>query len=472
MTASRNLKKLKIRLFAMTNNQFDQKLKSTLDNLEVPFDASSWGLLEQRLNAPFAEEQPAPVDAVDKAVFRTLERLDAPYQPAHWDLLAGRMTLADRARRRVWMFKLSEAAIFLLLIANLQGYLGPSIGLPAEPVKQQKPAIQRLQAEAPAFKNRRGNTTATEMASLENGADISADWISGSAPSDKAGNPTLDGTLVSNLFEPGTSGTSESTLVGIVPAEWTALADLMIVPVLEPAESVERVNANPYAASTVKVKAPKQHRMYAATFVGLDQNYVRADGYSTHAAGYGAGVAIGYRIGQWGMEAGLSYNRRQYQPKKEIEIYDGNTVNGFYGSYASNVDADVLSVPVKVTRRFARFGQTTAHATAGVTAHVALDKSYQYRSVYYPGQAPGGNLNPGQDPKLKQNAQGALENGSLRGNVYASADLGVRIEQPIGRHIAAFVEPAYRLALGGKGFGPNPGKINTFSVQAGVLATL
>jgi hypothetical protein len=136
------------------------------------------------------------------------------------------------------------------------------------------------------------------------------------------------------------------------------------------------------------------------------------------------------------------------------------------------VEADIVAVPVKITRRIAQFGQTTAHATAGVTTNFAVNKNYEYGSVFYPGQAPSGNLAPSQQPKLKQNGQGVLENGSLKGNVYASADIGVRIEQPIGRRIAAFVEPGYRMALGNKGIGPNPAKINTLSVQAGVLATL
>ena len=85
---------------------------------------------------------------------------------------------------------------------------------------------------------------------------------------------------------------------------------------------------------------------------------VKSSGYSNASNGYGGGMTIGYRIGKWGAEAGLSYNRRHYVPKKVIEIYDGNTSNGFYGSFAKNVDADIVSVPVKVTRRIAQFGQS------------------------------------------------------------------------------------------------------------------
>lgn len=455
----------------MDDNFFDKKLKAALDRLEVPYDPTSWAGLEQRLNAPFAEEQPAPVDAVDKAVFRTLERLEAPYQPAHWDMLSSKMTQVARQRRRVWITKLSEAAIFLLLLANLDGFLGVETSNESLPAAPQAPKSNRLQAEAPASHGRRGNATFSG-ATNESVTSIVEKNLNGTTPylAQYTDNQTFEETSTSNLSAQTIAGAAITVPDNNI-GQWSLPANLMALPglFLQPAE---RINVSPYATSGVNVKAPKQHRMYAATFASYDQNQVRSEGYSTSSAGYGGGMAIGYRIGKWGAEAGLSYNRRQYQPKKEIEIYDGSTVNGFYGSFAKNVDADIVAVPVKLIRRIAQFGQTTAHATAGVTTHIAVDKSYQYGSVYYPGQAPGGNLQPGQQPKLRQTGRGALESGSLRGNVYASADLGVRVEQPIGRHIVAFVEPSYRMALGKKGIGPNPAKINTLSVQAGVLATL
>lgn len=456
----------------MDYKNFDDKLKNALERLEAPYEPSAWAAFEQRLNAPFTEEQPAAVDAVDKAVFRTLERLDMPYQSAHWDMLATRMTHIARTRRRVWIAKLSEAAIFLLLLANLEGLLHyestPAAPAPATPQIKSN----RLQAQAPARRDKRGDADMAQ-GTLADNANAGDNML---LPLPDAVNDGLQNALTASdgtfsgdqVLAPGQGADALA-----VSEAWIPLADLMPVPVVLPGVPVERVNANPYAASTVNIKAPKQHRMYAATFASYDRNFVSSEGYATNATGYGSGVAIGYRIGKWGIEAGLSYNRRPYEPKKEIEIYDGNTTNGFYGSYASNVDADIISMPFKVTRRVVRVGTASAHAVAGVTANFVADKSYRYRKVFYPGVAPSGNQTPDQQPKLKQTGTGLLENGgNLNGNFYATADLGIRVEQPIGRRFAAFVEPAYRVALGNKGYGPNPARINTLSVQAGVLATL
>ena len=254
----------------MDYKNFDNKLKNALEGLEAPFDPSAWAAFEQRLNAPFTEEQPAAVDAVDKAVFRTLERLDAPYQPAHWDMLATRMTQVARTRRRIWIAKLTEAAIFLLLLANLEGFLRPA-SAPSAPAPA-APGIKsnRLQAEAPARRDKRG---AEGM-----GSDALADNAEGAFPSSgtdvlffgsdagidgsQAASPALaEGFSTENTIAPGQSADALA-----VSEAWIPLADLMPVPLVLPAGSVERVNASPYAASTVKVKAPKQHRMYAATF--------------------------------------------------------------------------------------------------------------------------------------------------------------------------------------------------------------
>ncbi len=457
----------------MKDNLFDKKLKDTLGNLEAPYDPASWAALEQRLNLPFTEEQPAPVDAVDKAVFRTLERMEAPYQPAHWDLLARRMTLDDRRRRRVWITKFAEAAIFLLLLANLEGLLDTGTSTRPEPALQPA-ASPHLQAEAGRGRAQRNNSIAgreqpgTNDAALvdaENGlaAAETAALLATAYPA-AGSQPGFDanGTALSApLFDPAI----------LQENSWVPLAAFASLFTNQPGQVQSAGQL--FQPVPVNTKAPKARRFYAATFSNYDRNFVVSTGYTTQSDGYGGGTAIGYRLGKWGVEAGLTYSRRQYRPKKEVEIYGGNTVDGFYGSFAKNVDMDIVSVPVKATRRFARLGQMTAHATAGVTTHIAVDKGFQYGSTFYPGQAPSGSGSfVNQQPKLRKNGRGVLENGSLRNNVYATADLGVRLEHPVGRHFAAFIEPTYRQALGGKGVGPNPARINTFTVQAGVLATL
>lgn len=463
----------------MNDTPFDKRLKASLDNLEVPYDPASWKALEQRLNAPFAEEHPAPVDSVDKALFRTLDRLESPYQPAHWDVLAGRLNHAARVRRRLWIMKLSEAAIFLLLLANLDGFL--HVTNTQQTPLPQTPAPRRLQAEIPSKHQRYNGLIATESGDSEITFAKAAGAQEGNVPGVSAQVPGGSDNFTTDPYQFLSENTSSAAPAATIllnptetptPEHWASLPEIVKLPILlgNPLKSGEN---RAFAAPVASIKSPGQHHFYAATFASYDWNHVSSAGYAHSADGYGGGMAIGYRIGKWGVEAGLAYNRKQYEPKREEEIYKGNTQNGYYGSYAKTVDADIVSVPVKATRQIGRFGQLSAHAVAGVTTNLVVDKSYQYASTYYPGTAPPDpNFSPGQQPQLRRKGRGLLENGSLNGNVYVSADAGLRLEHPVGRHFVAFVEPVYRHTVAGKGIGPSPSRINTFSVQAGVLATL
>jgi hypothetical protein len=103
-----------------------------------------------------------------------------------------------------------------------------------------------------------------------------------------------------------------------------------------------------------------------------------------------------------------------------------------------------------------------------------VQKSYQYRTVSY-GSGPSAQPVQGQqsEPQLTRKGTGLLEeNGKLSGNFYATADAGIRIQRPVGKRFAAFVEPVYHQSLGQSGIGPKSNRINTFSVNAGVVASL
>ncbi|MBK8192693.1 MAG: hypothetical protein IPK76_05680 [Lewinellaceae bacterium] len=454
----------------MTDKNFDSRLKSALEQLEAPYDAASWDILEQRMNAmPGAE----PASPLDKIAQNALGKLEAPYQPAHWEMLANRMDSTARVRRRIWITKTAEAAIFLLLLLNLEGLLHHT-GTPALPYNSQ-PAMHRPQADG-TLKHKNKKTSELPFAAAE--ADNSGlnGMPANTQQADFYANSAFEVAENGLPLSPFTDALAplESTLspFSTTPEHWASLPDIITLPILlgQPVETTENRS---FMRPVAQIKSPRQSRFYATTFANFDRNYISGEAYSNNGNGYGGGIAVGYRAGKWGVEAGIAYNHKRYQPKHVEEIYKGNTLNGYHGIYAHTVNVDILSVPVKATRRVAQIGQATALVTAGATMNVAMDKSYHYRSTYYPGQAPPDpNFAPGQQPKSRQKARGVLEGGAVNTNFYATADLGVRIEHPINRHFAAYIEPAYRHAIGQKGIGPTPAKINTFSVQAGVLATL
>lgn len=456
----------------MDLNNFDKQLKSSLENLEAPFDGGSWSALESKLNAAFSEEQPASVEPVDLAVKRVFERMEAPYQAAHWNLLSTRL---DRLMlvRRVRQSKIAEAAIFLLLLINIEGFLG-GIGEVIKPKAPIQPAANVPMAStkqpSKSKKNQHANSTAEAPASPA--AVLAQDvvnFIASALGNSAAENPDM---VAPEMPAQGVAGSFLDTKNFYTQSGITQFQAVQKLPQVKN----QPMAWNPAFPEINTVPTKKHHNgsgIYLGSFAALDQNMASANGYSTRQNGYGGGLKVGRRLGKWGVETGVAYQSITYTPKKDVQLYTGNPIDGFYGSFNSQVDADVLTIPVKVTRRLAQARKTSVHATAGLTASVATQKRFSKQSVFYPPSSPsGGNQpDPGLNPIPGKRNDGAFEGGALAGNSFVSAELGLRVERSMGKRYTAFVEPSYRHGLG-KGYGPKREKINTFSLQAGVLAAL
>jgi hypothetical protein len=455
----------------MDLKNFDEQIKSALGNLEVPYEPATWAALESRLNV-----LQAPADAVDKAVAHRLENLEAGYQPAHWEILAGRMDQAARIRR-LRLFKLAEAAIFLLLLLNLDGILGSireekprAQPQPNEPMAQTLPSKGKrnatpsvAQANAPTEQN------STRIGDLVAEVAAFVSQVMGTSPAQTPENQTAN-PLPEPIAATRTAGGSVLDAHNFYGKN--GFVRFPTLQRLQPTTRELMAQADDPRFSPVAVeKSPRTTPFYGATYAAFERNFVREGDYATARNGHGGGFAVGYRKGKWGVEAGLAFSQKDYRPKKEVEIYAGNLATGYYGTYANEVSADVLSVPVKATRRVAKVGQVSAHATAGLTTNLVLQKGYRQNKVYYPGSAPSGQGNPDQQPQYQQVGTGLVEGGALAGNAFFTADAGLRLERPVGRRYVAFVEPAYRQSLGG-GVREAKDRLSTFVVQAGVLATL
>lgn len=452
----------------MNDKHFDQRLKSVLDNMEPSYDPATWAMLAQRMDAAISEEQPAPVDAVDKAVYHALERLESPYQPAHWDMLARRMNRQALRLRRLHVAKALEATLILLFLWNVPMFLGET-GHGTTPAPKARPNVPVAEAgpdQSPLRRTARaGSATASSAATM---AALDRILSAESAP------------VLLDLDYTGASHVQAvlgdlDRLAQSANARIYASADLLPCDALMQFPVPDR-SLNLLQAEAVIRKQHNQGPWYLAASAGADQNRVLINGERRTSNGYSSALAVGLRSKKWGVETGVGYTRKAYTPKRSVEIYGGNLVDGYYGSTLTEVSTDMITVPVKLSRQIARVGKTTAHAVAGVTAHIAAQKDYDYGTVYYPPGALPPNLlpDPGQVPKLRQSGRGVLEeSGSLNGNIYASADAGVRIERPLAKgRYTAFLESTYRQSLTGKGIGPKREPINTLSLQAGFMAYL
>ncbi len=448
----------------MDNNTFDSQLKSALENLEAPFDPTAWAAFEQRFPAP----APTPEDAVDQAVLRSLEQLEVPYQPAHWEQLNGQLNRIEQLRRRIYVSKSAELAILLLLLllAGAYGFFGfePYYRTAPEKVPAQNvPMAESGKAKRPA----NSGDAASENMSNGGGFFVPLD------ATQRAGNQAIAeaGVVSENALTPmemaaavintyGQNGEAARSVM--LPFDALSARDFMTLSIADLLNPLKEVTP----------KAPMASHFYAVTYASLDQNRVRIGAETRQGQGYGGGIMVGYRPGKWGVEAGVAFGQKNYTPLKDVDIVADQANQGYYRSFAKNVDADIVSATMKGTRRVARFGKTSVHATAGVTANVAVEKSYRYRKDFYNGTPPSGSSTIQAAELTQKTGQGVLEGGQFNDNTYVTADLGLRVERPLGKRLVAFVEPVYQHNVSGQGIGPKPARINTVGIHAGVMASL
>lgn len=456
----------------MKHTTFDAQIKSTLEQMETPYEPASWDLLRQKMDQTFIEEHPEAVGEVDKAVFHKLQNLEMAFQPSHWDMLATKMTNTLQLRRRIWISKIAEVAIFLLLLLNMDGLIHMSGSERMRP--STRPKSNRPQVDIPT-KNLKHHAYATIAGQSSETPDL-AENVLLIEPVE------LSGEAINDLLESRSSVFSDlvsahpeiasSVLMNDVPVQYVnGFAIFTSLPI--PKTPLAKFTGM-FKTPIFPVKNLRTNKMYAATFVTFNHNMIHSEGDSRTANGYGGGIAVGYRNGKWGVEAGLAYTQTNYNPKKDIKIYASNPQSGYVGTYAHQVDADLFSIPVKATRKLGQTRQVSMYAVAGVTANVTVQKSYRYKTVEY-ATAPSTQpvVDPQSRPQFTQQGNGLLEkNGKLPGNFYATADAGLRFERPVGKRLTAFVEPTYHQSLSNSGIGPKSNRINTLALNAGIIASL
>lgn len=442
----------------MEFKQFDAAVKSALENVQPPYDPASWDALESRLSAM------PPPDAIDQRLRPTLERLEPSFDESSWATLASKMDGLARARRVKWI-KATEAALMLLLLLNVRSVFQAIEQVPVTPVK---PTIQTN--EPIAAKSGKQKSRQTEAAAADNSSSLAAQVLQ-----------LVQSVAQSLNSEPATSDNPEQQ-------QSTAFASA--VPTAAQSSSADRVSAagTPFLLTPARTTAephlfasnlalPKVSKAASGPFYTgfsgqYDQNTLVQDGYKDQKSGYGGGLVVGYRKGKWGVETGIQYSSKTYQPKRDMVEYLNNPFQGIAFYYNNEVSAEVVSIPLKATRRVFKAGKTSGHLVAGLSGHFAASKNYQYQTVHYPPPQPVPNPNPVlPGPAPAPSGKGILENGGMTHNAYATADLGFRLEHSLGSRYSAFIEPIYRKSLGG-GLGPVASRLNTTSVQAGILATL
>ena len=486
----------------MTEQNFSEReIKDALENLEAPYDPASWAKLEQRLNAPFTEENPAAVEAVDKLVFPKLARLEPAFNEQHWQIMAARLRVIAMRRRQVVSTKLLEIAIILLVFGNLPAWLGLKAPREQQIFMPKNQAIAELEEASKKVGNphlsENDPISKKQQASPENGAEnpptSSLGQNFGENPSTSQPEISLAREVfnaISNYFlekkpetppaKPPVPIASNQVSPPLNPAKQATglsnLADFAQVQTL--LSEVSNPLAQPFVPISYFFEKKKTKHFQIGVFVAPEANIVRTPSpeygekdFVQLVHGYACGLTFGQKKGRFGFETGLIYQAKNLD-RRELDVY-GNLQDGYVKQLLDRQEFEIMGVPVRATAKIARAKHISVSARAGISANAIVQKNNVRRTVPVTRPAvPGseGILALQRSNKIEQ--RGLFEGGSLKENGFFTADAGLRFERPVGGRMSLYFEPVVQHSIKNGGIGLRKDRLTTFSWQVGLTATL
>ena len=115
----------------MDNNHFDHKIKQALESLEPQYDKHSWEVLADRIDSEVSATD-TESDEMDHIVRQKLDSIHPVYDPLSWPLLLEKLEAFEAFRKRLYITKLIEGALVVLVLITLLPYLSINSEIPAE----------------------------------------------------------------------------------------------------------------------------------------------------------------------------------------------------------------------------------------------------------------------------------------------------------------------------------------------------
>ncbi len=442
----------------MNEQSFDRFIREKLENLNPPYDASSWEMLERRL------------EAQEAGVREVLERLSPPYDASSWRLLLAKMR--RRAQRQYWvgLAKAGEAALLLLLL----WHVGPDSSSYLR--REFRPSLQAL-PEAGAVAD---VELPASRPSLSPAAAVSATKAA-SAPTAPSADVNLLATplgeardIVPFLGKEASDSEGEQKArlaeAGVTAAQTSPL-DLLPVAVIPPLSLPQAALPSLVGFSLPPLPhSAAQERPYALLWALTGQQYRVAVGSGIRRDyGYGVSMRLERHCRRWTFGTEVEYAELAYAPSVRERIYKGSPQTGYYGARIVGVQADMLALPLFASHRLWQSGPWEGRWVIGIAPHLALTKAFDSDYVYYPpGHLPPTQLDPSNQPDRVGAGKGLLEGGNFSANAYLSADVGLRWEYnaPNGR-LGGFIQSLYRRGLS-PGIGPQREYLHQWMVQVGL----
>ncbi len=461
----------------MREDRIDEEIRRLLQEATEDYDESSWEKLSQRIDA---EDLSTTDDAeFDDQVKYKLERHTIPPSEEHWQVFNEELDRLEQRRRRVYVIKVLEATIFLLLVMTFLNYtqFRSKVDINNDYISQVQKESADINAAQASLAQPIAPKTLSDLASsgdvqnrlAQRGSESVRVWLAEDHETKRvaflplksisalsSGNHQIRKVLEELLLE---ANQSYAVVPSLDIGELSVSRDLPSLASL-PVEEVEKENNTDGWSFSLPIS-------YDVNIINtqLDLDYLSHQ-IESGLAGQSFGARVGYRKGAVEIGSGILYSKKAFVPGRLTSFSKASNVsflrNQLRGMYIRQMEiplhAKVFMAPPQ--------NKASLYVLGGVSTNFIIHNQYLIDRT--PTESGSLSKAPNVDLIDLQNLPRAIvQGGSLADNVYLTGMIGLGVEARVSEKIRWYIQPTYRHALTGQ-LNPLVDRISTLSVEAGV----
>lgn len=503
----------------------DETLKGSLENLEgAAFIPMDWDIMESKLDAAMAEPNIEPdldpqMDDIylDAIAYGHLKNIQPAYNHEHWEMMSARLDEEYAYRRKVFVTKLFEAAIVLLLVWTAFNYFptkksisAPIATNPTQDFNSESSnnsTDQVLQEDQSSnFQSTFPSIPTAEAESIEEDAinnisplitdndSLHLDDISAPVPPISEGKITASPTLehsnpLLSILENEKTPKKSLPIGKTLAFDNDELLKEKLIVQISPLPSLVSsfIDLNEFStnhfslAQIIKKKKLRTHEIFFSMYGSADLNFVDSDFYNdeerawdvyqTSMYGYGGGFALGFQLNRFLIETGVSYNFISYRQREEASII--GTFDRYVEEQWEDAELNMVHVPLNIQYSFLVKRKWKMYSLTGVSINMALQNNFNFQLEDAVSDLTPETLSrslPVNESEIVNESllyKGILEGGGLKENSYLTANIGLGIERKFTYRWSLFLQPVYRRHFLIDGIGPNEDRIHSGSIRFG-----
>ncbi|MEM9544538.1 MAG: hypothetical protein AAGA77_01125 [Bacteroidota bacterium] len=514
----------------MNNKEFDDIIKKKLESLNTEGVDDAWDLFKEKWNNESSglknnDDLSEEDQHLDEKIKTDMQKLRIPFNSQHWIILKEQLELEALFKKKLFVAKSVELIVlaFLVLgILNLWPIQNSIYQIPVHdnpmvasvPVDKETAEIYEAREEIRTAKQtKRNKQILNSTKRFAQRSIVSIEKLSSSISSVITPNSekTIETPVLKeedkrvkntpNEIKPNTifpfldildstskAGTDREVALKREDKEMASLLPIDI----NQFDLPKRPTGYPDMVLPLKAKKDKENT-YVSFAVGPKMNLINSpfdpvyklDPYNIINTNFNISAKVHKEIGPMEIYAGLGYTNTSYAPLLVPELYESNEEE-FSVVQLENIEFKTFNVPVGIHYNLFGSRNFQVYATAGVDLNIIAYSDYKIVNEPVGSSGPPSNnpapapqpgnegnesneveVNSNADLSLKEFDLGILDGGSLRNNLYATANVGFGLNWNFSPRSGLFIEPRYSHFITSQGLGPNEDRLHGISVDLG-----